>query len=171
MEQEYKGMDRRKNIEHNCTKEGTIDLVAESVENVKSDVNTLKGDIVKIQSINERTIESLDRMESKLTSMDHRLFIDNGVLSIQTQLRDGTARMGQIEANIRTLEAQAALANKTLYDKLEDVKNEPKKYAAYTVGLITLLGMFAGAIIWLNTQTQQNIQYTHTPTPIIQTQK
>ena len=147
MEQEFKGNDRRKtNVEHICTKEETIDAVADDVAHVKSE-------IVKIQSINERTIESLDRLETKLSSIDKKLFIDNGSLSIQTQLRDGASRMGQIEANIRTINAQADLNNKNLSDKIEDVKSEPRKYAIYTVGLISLLGALCGLILWISTNT------------------
>ena len=149
MEQEYKGNDRRKtNVEHICTKEETIDAVAD-------DMARVKGEIMKIQSVNDRTIETLDRMETKLNSMDKRLFIDNGTLSIQTQLRDGTARMGQIEANIRAMEAQNSLNVKILTDKVEDVKNEPRKYAIYTVGLIALLGTLCGLIIWISANTKQ----------------
>lgn len=149
MEQEYKGTERRKNnLEHFCTKEETIDNVADDVAHVK-------GEILKIQSVNDRTIETLDRMETKLNSMDKRLFIDNGTLSIQTQLRDGTARMGQIEANLKAMDAQTALNIKILSDKVEDVKNEPRKYAIYTVGLISLLGVLCGLIIWITANTKQ----------------
>jgi predicted RNase H-like nuclease (RuvC/YqgF family) len=165
MEQDHKNNEKRKITEHICTKEATIDNVADGVEKVKNDVNALKSDIVKIQSINERTIESLDRMESKLTSMDKRLFIDNGTLSIQTQLRDGTARMGQIEANIRTIEAQSALNIKTMSDKIEDVKNEPKKYAAYTIGLLTLIGMLFAVIIYITNNNGNKLNDMAHPTP------
>lgn len=169
MEQEYKGKDRRKTTQdHFCTKEETIDAVADDVIHVK-------GEIVKIQSVNDRTIETLDRMETKLNSMDKRLFIDNGTLSIQTQLRDGTARMGQIEANIRAMEAQNTLNLKIISDKVEDVKNEPKKYAVYTVGLIALLGTLCGLIIWINANTKQISNNTsniaHQPQPVVLFQK
>ena len=87
MEQEYKGNDRRKtNVEHICTKEETIDAVAD-------DMARVKGEIMKIQSVNDRTIETLDRMETKLNSMDKRLFIDNGVTSVQTTLKNNENRI------------------------------------------------------------------------------
>ena len=149
MDTEYKGTERRKNsAEHICTKEDAIDTLAEDMVHVKSE-------IVMIKSVNERTIETLDRMETKLNSMDKRLFIDNGTLSIQTQLRDGSARMAQIEANIRATDAQNALNIKILMDKVEDVKNEPRKYAVYTIGLISLLGTLCGLIIWINANANQ----------------
>jgi hypothetical protein len=161
MEQDYKGTERRKNNgEHICVKEEAIDSIYDDMNNVKSDINTIKNDKI-------HTNELLSGITKQLSSIDKRLFIDNGTLSIQTQLRDGGARMAQIEINLRAMDAQVTLNNKTMADKIDDVKKEPKKYAVYTVGLISLLGGLCGLIIWINAHSfTPTPQYIYQPVPI-----
>ena len=138
MEQEYKGNERRKtNLEHICTKEDTIDAVAEDLAHVK-------GEIVKIQSVNDRTIETLERMELKLNSMDKRLFIDNGVTSVQTTLKNNENRMNNIENIIKV---NQELTN----TKIKEVADLPATYAKYTLRFLTVLGALCGLIIWIAT--------------------
>jgi hypothetical protein len=153
MDHEYTGIERR-NADggHICAKENQIDDISDDMNNVKNDINTIKTDKV-------HTNELLSAIQRQLLSIDKRLFIDNGTLSIQTQLRDGAARMSQIETSI-----------KNTTDKIDDVKGEPKRYAIYTVTLISVLGSIAGAIIWLNTQSHQPVQYIYVPQQVQQTQ-
>ena len=152
MTTDYLGTERRKNNgEHICQKEDVIDDISNDIGNVKNDINTIKNDKV-------HTNELLGDITKQLASIDKRLFVDNGTLSIQTQLITGAARMSQIEYYIKNTDTQIAITNKQMNDKIEEVKNEPRKYAIYTVGFLTVLSMLFGAILWIST-------HTLTPTP------
>lgn len=146
-------------VEHICQKEEAIDSIYDDMNNVKSDINTIKNDKI-------HTNELLGTITKQLSNIDKRLFIDNGVLSIQTQLRDGATRMAQIELSIKATDTQLELNNKNITDKILEVKDEPRKYAIYTVGLISLLGGLCGLIIWINTHSTPQIIYQTLPSTV-----
>jgi chromosome segregation ATPase len=136
MDHEYTGTERRKaDGGHICTKENQIDDISDDMNNVKNDINTIKTDKV-------HTNELLTNIQSQLIKLEKRLYVDNGTLSIQTQLRDTASRMVALENDIKNTNS-----------KLEDVGDQPRKYAVYTVGLISLLSTLCFIIYWIATHT------------------
>lgn len=151
MEKEYTGNERRKNVvEHICQKEDEIDNISKDINVVKADITTIKNDKI-------HTNELLTTIQTQLIKMEKRLYIDNGTLSIQTILRDGAAKMSKIEADIIATN-----------NKLAEVEDQPRKYAIYTVGVISLLGALCGLIIWISVNTKPTESpYHYTPIPTV----
>lgn len=106
----------------------------------------------------------MDKTDIQLDNISKRLFVDNGNLSIQSQLREANTRFKNIEIRIeeinkltkelplefnKKLEHSEEKQNKNVESKVDDIKKMLKTFALYTIGLISLLGTLLGAILWL----------------------
>lgn len=135
MEHDYTTTERRKTPTHICTKETQIDDIYEDINLVKNDINTIKSDKV-------HTNELLTNIQSQIIKLEKRLYVDNGTPSIQTILKTGENRMANIENIMKT---NLDSTNK----KIAEVEAMPANYAKYTIGIISLLGILCGLIIWI----------------------
>lgn len=90
----------------------------------------------------DKTSLKIDTTITQIDDIKKRLFIDNGTPSIQSRLtlnenliKDLSKKVGDVEEDINV--------------KLDDMKQLPKTYISYTVGLIMFLGSIISGLIWL----------------------
>ena len=117
-----------KNVPIITSMEETLKILTEKI-----DKTSLKIDI---------TTEKIDDAITQIDDIKKRLFIDNGTPSMQSRLtlnensiKDLSKKVSNVEVDINT--------------KLDDMKQMPRTYISYTVGLIMFLGSIITGLIWL----------------------
>ena len=134
----------------------------------ESVINELKMTGNETRSILNTISSKLDRTEKQLEKIDKRLFIDNGTLSIQTQLREGNLRFEKIEGLVNYISEKISILDKDteikrtiteqrLTEKINETAKIPRTFAAYTMGFITFCGIIVTVVLWLIKNTP------HTP--------
>jgi hypothetical protein len=135
---------------HECKYESIIRELSKNSNEMHNILNTISA--------------KMDKTDMQLVDIGKRLFIDNGNLSIQTQLREANARFKNIETRIDTLDKNVTelpleinkkinlsetKQNKLVETKVEELKKIPPTFALYTIGLISILGTLIGVVLWL----------------------
>lgn len=117
-----------KNVPIIISMEETLKILSEKIDKTSLKIDT--------------TTEKIDATISQIEDIKKRLFIDNGTPSIQSRLtlnensiKDLSKKVGDVEEDLNT--------------KLDDMKQTPKTYISYTVGLIMFLGTIISGLIWL----------------------
>ncbi len=117
-----------KNVPIITSMEETLKILAEKIDKTSLKIDT--------------TTEKIDAAITQIEDIKKRLFVDNGTPSIQSRLtlnensiKDLSKKVGDVEEDINT--------------KLDDMKQMPKTYISYTVGLIMFLGSIISGLIWL----------------------
>lgn len=117
-------------------------LYESTITSMEETLKILTEKIDKTSLKIDATTEKIDATIIQLNDIKKRLFIDNGTPSIQSRLTLN-------ENTIKDLNERMSSVEEDMNLKLEDMKQMPKTYISYTVGLIMFLGTIVSGLIWL----------------------